>query len=164
MSDLTLRQKLTLAAWLLKHIEQDIRKGQLNPEALAEMTTGERLAAKFGGQVAAWVSLPQPAVRVRSADDLLAWCRKNLPDAIEQVDRVRPDTARALIEDVKKYGGWPKDGDADVIIPVAGIEADSQSPRVELEDCASGVIGRAWPEIREAVGSMLAITAGGTDD
>ncbi len=164
MTGLTLRQRLTLAAWLLKHTEQDIRKGRLIPEAVAEMTPGERLAAKFGGELAAWVSMPQPATRVRSKDQLLAWCRKNLPDAIEKVEQVRPATVTALIEDVKKHGGWPKDGDAENIIPVDGIETDDPSPRVELEACATEVIGRAWPQIREDVGAMLAIEGGGDPD
>lgn len=164
MTGLTLRQKLALTAWLLKHLENDIRKGLLVPEAAAEMTPGERLAAKFGGELAAWVSMPAPAVRVRSKDRLLAWCRRHLPDAIETVEQVRPATVTALIEDVKRHGGWPKDGDTEDIIPVDGIEADSLSPRVELEDCAGDVIGRAWPQIREQVGEMLALPSGGEPD
>lgn len=161
MTGLSLRQKLTLAKWLAEHIEKDIRKGQLVPEAIEEMTPGERLAAKFGGDVAAWVSMPAPMTRVASQDRLLAWCRAHLPDAIEQAERVRPDTVKALIEDVKKYGGWPKDGDTDVIIPVDGIETGDPSPRVELEPCAGEVIGAAWPQIRESVGVLLSLPAGG---
>lgn len=159
MNGLTLRQKLALAAFLAKHIEQDIRKKQLNPEAAEEMTVGERLAAKFGGQVAAWVSMPQPATKVTSQDALLAWCRKHLPDAIEQVERVRPETARALIEDVKKYGGWPQDGDTDRIIPVDGIDTADPSPRVDLEDCAAEAIGGAWRAGDIDLGGLLALPA-----
>ena len=162
MNDLTLRQKLTLAAFLLKHIEQDTRKGQLNPQAIAEMTPGERLAAKFGGHLAAWVSMPQPPTRVTSHEKLAAWCRDHLPEALYKVERCRPETARALVEDVKKYGGWPQDGDVDNIIPVDGIETGDPAPRVDLEDNAGEVIGAAWPDIRETVGVMLAIEKKGS--
>lgn len=157
MTGLSLRQKLALAAFLVKQIEQDIRKGQLNPEAAAEMTVGERLAARFGGQVAAWVSMPQPATKVTSQDDLLAWCREHLPEAVEQVDRVRPETAKALVEDVKKYGGWPQDGDTERIIHVDGISTADPSPRVDLEDCAADVISAAWRGGDIDLGGMLAI-------
>jgi len=162
MSDLTLRQKLTLAAWLMKHIEKDIRKGQLNPEAVAEMTPGERLAAKFGGQLAAWVSMPQPSTRVSDHDKLAAWCRKHLPQALYQVERCRPETATALVDDVKRQGGW-LDVESGEVIPVDGITTGDPSPRVDLEDCAGDVIMRAWPEIRETAGVMLALPAGEGD-
>lgn len=161
MNGLTLRQKLALASYLMKHIEQDIRKGQLNPEAVAEMTMGERLAAKFDGRVAAWVSMPQPATKVNRPDALLAWCRRYLPEAIEQVDRVRPETARALVEDVKKYGGWPKNGDTEQVIPVDGIDTADLTPRVDLEDDAAEVIGAAWRAGVIDLTGMLALPAGG---
>lgn len=164
MTGLTLRQKLTIAKWLMEHIENDIRKGQLNPEAVNEMTVGERLAARFGGQVAAWVSMPQPPTRVASHDKLAAWCRVHLPEALYQVDRCRPETAKALVEDVKKYGGWPQDGDKNTIIPVDGIETGDPSPRVDLEDCAGDVITAHWAVIRDAIGPMLALPAGEGSD
>lgn len=140
---LSLAQRLTVTEFLKKHFE-GIRKEELNPEAQADLVVGERLAAKFAGRVAGWVSVPTPATRVASKDRLLAWCKKHLPDEVEEikVERVRPDSERALVEMVKQHGGWVnEDGE---LVPVDGIETGDPSPRVELNDDAEAVLAAAW--------------------
>jgi len=103
----SIAQRLALAEFLKKRFES-LRKNELNAEAAADMVVGERHAAKFAGKVAAWVSMPSPATRVSNRDKLAAWCKKHLPDEVEEITayRVRPETERALVEQVKKHGGW----------------------------------------------------------
>lgn len=162
MSGLNLDQRLAVAEFLKKHFE-NLRKRDLNPEASADMVVGERHAAKFGGRVAAWVSMPSPATRVASKDRLLAWCRKNFPEAVETVtvDRVRPETERALVEMVKQHGGWVN-GDG-VVVPVDGIETGDPSPRVELQDDAEAVIAAAWHAGEIDLAATLALPVGSGD-
>jgi len=159
----SIAQRLALAEFLKKRFES-LRKSELNPEAVADMVVGERHAAKFGGKVAAWVSMPQPATRVSSRDRLTAWCRKHLPDEVETVtvDRVRPETERALVELVKKHGGWVnEDGE---VVPVDGIETGDPSPRVELEPDAEEVLSAAWRGGEIDLSAMLALPAAPVDD
>lgn len=158
MTGLTLQQQLALVAWMTKHLENEVRKGRLNPQAAQEWVTGERFAAKFGGEVAAWVSMPQPATRVTSHAGLLAWVRKHLPDEIEMAPRVRPGTVTALIESVKEHGGWVNpDGE---VIPVSGIETGDPAPRVEVDDRAAEVIRAAWRGGEIDLPAVLALPGG----
>lgn len=159
MNGLTLAQRLAVAEFLKKHFES-LRKNDLNPEAQAELVVGERLAAKFAGQVAGWVSVPTPATRVASKERLVAWCLKHLPDEVEEVTvkRVRPESERALIDLVKQHGGWPDENG--VIIPVDGIETADPSPRVELNDDAEDVLAAAWRAGVIDLSGMLAIGPG----
>lgn len=155
---LSLAQRLAVAEFLAKHFAA-VRKGELNPEAAAELEVGERHAVKFGGRRAAWVSMPAPAVRatVKNEAALLAWVRKHLPGEIETVERVRPSSARMLGELMKAHGGWAdEDG---VLIPVDGIEvsASDPSPRVELADDAADLIAAAWQRGEINLGGMLAL-------
>lgn len=151
---LSLPQRLAVAEFLAKRFAS-LRKNDLNPEAAAEMEPGERYAAKFAGRVAAWVSVPQPTVRVNDKDALLAWCRKNLPMAIETVEQVRPDTAKVLTEQVKKHGGWVNpDGE---VVPVDGIGAGEPSPRVNLSRDAEEIIAAAWRAGEIDLGGTLAL-------
>jgi hypothetical protein len=156
MNGLSLPQRIAVTEFLAKHFAE-VRKDELNPEAVADMVAGERHAAKFGGQVAAWVSIPEPSVRVTDKDGLLAWCRKNLPQAIETVEQVRPDTAKALCEQVKKHGGWVnEDGE---VVPVDGIGAGDPSPRVNLTRDAQEIIAAAWRAGDISLGDALPIEA-----
>ena len=90
MTEMSIRQRIVLAEFLATHFAK-VRANILNPEAVEEMTIGERLAAKFGGQVAAWVSLPNPAKRasVTNKAAFLAWVEKYLPAEVETVKVVR---------------------------------------------------------------------------
>jgi hypothetical protein len=161
MSALTLPQRLAFAEFMAKHFGTTVRKGHLNPEAAAEMEVGERHAAKFGGRVAGWISIPRPAARaaVKNEAALLAWAKKNLPSAVETVERVRPETAKALGDAMKAHGGWV-DGDG-VVIPVDGIEVTTgePSPRVELTAEAADVIGEAWRTGEIDPATLLALPA-----
>lgn len=155
---LSLAQRLTVTEFLKKHFE-GIRKEELNPEAQADLVVGERLAAKFAGRVAGWVSVPTPATRVASKDRLLAWCKKHLPDEVEEikVERVRPESERALVEMVKQHGGWVnEDGE---LVPVDGIETGDPSPRVELNEDAEAVLAAAWRAGAIDLPGMLALSA-----
>lgn len=141
--NLSLPQRLTVTAFLSKHFE-GVRKNELNPEAAADLVVGERHAAKFGGKVAGWVSVPSPSTRVTDKDRFLAWVKKHLPDEVEQVtvDRVRPGSERQLLELVKQHGGWPSE--TGEIIPVDGITTADPSPRVELNDDAGEILAAAY--------------------
>jgi hypothetical protein len=140
--ELSLAQRFAVAEFIAKHFA-GIRKNELTPEANENMAPGERHAAKFAGKIAAWVSVPKPAVRVQDKDALLTWCRKHLPMAIETVEQVRPDTAKALAEQVRKFGGWP-DPETGEVVPVDGIGTGDPSPRVELTSDAEAAIAAAW--------------------
>lgn len=159
---LSLVQRLAVTEFLKKHFE-GVRKEELNPEAQADLVVGERLAAKFAGKVAGWVSVPTPATRVASKDRLLAWCKKHLPDEVEEikVERVRPESERALIDLVKQHGGWPDENG--VIIPVDGIETADPSPRVELNDDAEAVLAAAWRDGVIDLAGMLTLEPAGGD-
>lgn len=156
---LSLVQRLAVTEFLAKHFAS-LRKHELNPQASDDMEPGERYAAKFGPsgarQVAAWVSVPQPPVRVQDKDALLAWCRKHLPMAIETVEQVRPDTAKRLADQVKMYGGWP-DPETGEIVPVDGIGAGDPSPRVVLDKNAEQVLAAAWQAGEIDFAGMLAL-------
>jgi hypothetical protein len=146
MNGLSLPQRIAVTEFLSKHFTA-VRKEELNPEAVSEMTVGERYAARFGDTVAAWVSLPKPAARAKVTNDeaLLAWAKKHLPQAVETVERVRPETARALGDEMKRRGGW-LNRETGEVIPVDGIEVSTgdPSPRVELQDEAAEAIAEAW--------------------
>lgn len=159
MKPLTLPQSLTLAEFLAKHFA-GIRKGELNPQAAGEMTIGERFAVKFGGRVAAWVSMPNPATRATVKDKaaFLAFVKKNLPSEVESVEQVREGTQRQLLE-AAKAGGWVNpDGER---IPIPGVEVSTgdPSPSVSLEDCAAEAIAAAWNAGDIDLGGMLALPA-----
>lgn len=145
--NMTVVQRLALAEFLAKHFS-GIRQKQLNPEAAGSMEPGERFAARFRGRRVAWVSMPRPAVRARVTDEeaLVAWAREHLPQAVETIHRIRPETLKHLQDQVKTYGGWLKDKAAGEVVPVDGITVSegTSSPRVELEDCAEEVIAAAW--------------------
>lgn len=168
---LSLPQRLAVAEFLAKRFAA-VRENELNPEASEAsetMVPGERHAAKFGPQgteqVAAWVSVPQPSVRVQDKDALLAWCEKHLPMAIEQVPQVRPDTVKQLTEQVKKHGGW-LDTETGEIVPVDGIGESDPAPRVVLDKAAEEILAAAWGRGEIDLGGMLALEAapGGDGD
>src|ERR1017187_7758851 len=106
MSEMSTRQRITLAEFLGSHFLK-VRADKLNAEALEEMTVGERYAARFGGQVAGWVSLPNPPKRAAVSNKLtfLAWVRKYMPDEIETAEIVRPGTQASLLAAAKANGG-----------------------------------------------------------
>lgn len=155
--NLSLAQQFAVTEFIAKHFA-GIRKRELNPQAAEQMEPGERHAAKFGGRLAAWVSVPQPTIRVQDPDALLAWCRKHLPMAIETVEQVRPDTVKRLTEQVKTHGGWvnPETGD---LVPVDGIGASDPAPRVNLDKNAEQVIADAWRAGEIDLAGMLALEA-----
>lgn len=167
MNGPTFRQRIALAQFFATHFAT-ARKGPLNAEAVEEMTVGERLAATFGGRVAAWVSLPTPATRatVKSPAAFLAWMKANCPAGVETVEQVRPETQKAFLDEAKANGGkWlnKKTGEY-VVIDGIEITTGDPSPRVELTDNAAEVIGEAWRAGNIDLGPMLALPSGGDSD
>ena len=160
MSEMNLRQRIVLADFLAKHFAA-ARKDRLNPEALDEMVPGERLAARFGSRVAAWVSVPRPATRASVVNEkaFTEWVRKNLgDDEILTVEIVRPGTQKALLETAKAHGGMWVNGDGEKIaIPGIKVETGDPAVRIELEDGAAEIIGEAWRDGTIDVGSLLAL-------
>jgi hypothetical protein len=155
----TLEEWLGVAQFFARYFAGEVRKKRLDPLAAGAWRVGERRSVTIGGRPLGWASLPAPATVVRNKDDLLAWCRKHLPEAIETAEQVRPETAAALVEQVKKHGGWLRNGDVDDIVPVDGIEANALSPRVELEKDAEDVIRAAWAAGQIDLGMLLALPA-----
>lgn len=160
MSEMTTRQRITLAEFLGSHFHK-VRAEKLNAEALEEMTVGERYAAKFGGVVAAWVSLPNPARRasVSNKTAFTAWVKKHLPDEIETVEIVRPGTQAALLAAAKANGGKWLNTETGEAIAIDGITfgVSDPSPRVELTDEAAEAIGTAWRNGEIDLTPMLAL-------
>ncbi|HLI36782.1 MAG TPA: hypothetical protein VKV80_05500 [Streptosporangiaceae bacterium] len=157
-------ERITLAEFLSRHFAA-ARKGPLNAEALGEMVTGERMAAVFGGRVAAWVSLPRPATRVRVVSEpaFRAWVKKHMPDEVVTVEQVREASQRAILDQAKANGGRWLNRETGEYVPVDGIEvaAGDPAPRVELTPDAAEVIGAAWRDGEIDLGPMLALPAGG---
>lgn len=147
MSDLTLPQQLALAEFLATHFKT-VRDETLNPAAAGEMTVGERLAVKFAGILAAWVSMPKPAERasVKDKDVFLAWAKANMPWAVETVEQVRSGTQATILRDAKANGGKWLNKETGEYVEIDGIEIKTgdPSPRVELTPEAAEAIGRAW--------------------
>ena len=147
MTDMTTRQRITLAEFLGSHFLK-VRADKLNAEALDEMTVGERYAARFGGRVAGWVSLPNPPKRASVTNKLtfLAWVRKYMPDEIETVEIVRPGTQASLLAAAKASGGKWLNKETGKEIDIDGITfgVGDPSPRVDLTDEAAEAIGTAW--------------------
>jgi hypothetical protein len=157
---LSLRESLALAGFLAKHVET-FRKEDLGARAAKEMTPGERLAVKFGGRLAAWVSMPQPATRatVKDKAKFLAWVKKELPDEVETVEQVREATQRQLLEMAKAGGRVNEETGEREPIPGVEVSTGDPSPRVDLDESAADVIGEAWRAGEIDFGGMLALGA-----
>ena len=100
---MTLAENLTLWKWLSEALAA-AHKNQLVPQGREDMTPGERMAVKFGGQLAAWVSLPKPtqgSARVKDAAKLLAWAKASYPEKVEYVPEVIVDAG--LIEFLQEH-------------------------------------------------------------
>ena len=164
MSGPDFRQKITLAQFFAVHFAA-ARKGPLNGEALEEMTVGERLAATFGGRVAAWVSLPKPAVRATVTEPrvFLAWMKQHFPAGVETIQQVRPETQKAFLEQAKASDGkWLNEETGEyVVIDGITVGVGDPSPRVELTPDAAEVIGVAWRAGDIDLGPMLSLPAAG---
>jgi hypothetical protein len=164
MSEMNLTQRLALAEFLTRHFAA-VRAGTLNPEAVGDMTTGERLAAKFAGQVAAWVSMPKPATRasVSNRAAFLAWVKEYLPAEVETVEVVRPGTQAALLAAAKANDGkWLDTGTGEyVVIDGVTVGVGDSSPRVELTEGAAEAIGAAWRAGDIDLTPLLALPAAG---
>lgn len=186
---LSLAEKLTLWKWLSETLAT-VHDKSLVPWGRAEMTPGERLAVKFGGKLAAWVSLPQPtqpSARVKDAAKLLAWAKKNYPEKVEYPVEVVADAG--LIEFLQEHRPqslrvaervdrqWVEDictglngkdhryitAAGEPLTDVPGIEipeASPSSPRVNLESGAGEVIAAAWPQIQGSLRDVLALPVG----
>lgn len=187
MSELTLAQRFALWKWLDETVAA-LRKKELLPQADAEMPPGSRLPAMFGGQLAAWASMPQPAQRaafVKDGAKLLAWARKQYPGKIEYPAEVKVDAG--LIEFLQEHRPeslstservdpqWAADichgltdpgyyvtAAGEKLTEVPGIdvpEASPSVPRVNLEPGAAEVIGQAWADGLIDLRGMLALPA-----
>jgi hypothetical protein len=161
VNGLSLAQRLAVAEFLARHFGTTVRKNQLNPEAAQSMDVGERHGARFDGRRVAWVSLPAPATRASVDNEaaFLAWVKKNLPDEVETVERVRPATAKHLAEMMKARGGWMDEDENLVPIPGVRVSTSDPSPRVELEDDAEEAIRAAWLTGEIDLGEFLALPA-----
>lgn len=160
MAELSTRQRIALAEFLGSHFHK-VRAERLNAEALAEMTVGERLAVKFGGQVAAWLSLPKPAQRAAVANKITftGWVKEHMPAEVETVEVVRPGTQAAILAAAKANDGKWLNPETGEFIEIKGITfgVGDPSPRVELTDDAAEAIGTAWRNGEIDLSPMLAL-------
>jgi hypothetical protein len=140
---MTLEQWLAAAKFLAGYFDVAVRKGTLDPMAVAAWREGDRRSVMIGGQFVGCVSLPKPATAVRDKAALLRWAQKNLPTEVEEhtEERVRPGTVKQLVEQVKEHGGWIN-GSGE-IVPVAGIATNAPGTHVDLEKDAGAVFWAA---------------------
>lgn len=161
MAELSTRQRIALAEFLGSHFHK-VRADVLNAEALAELTVGERLAVKFGGQVAAWLSLPKPSQRAAVSNKITftAWVKEHMPAEVETVEMVRPGTQAAILAAAKANGGKWLNPETGEMVEIRGITfgTGDPSPRVELTEDAAGAIGTAWRNGEIDLSPMLALT------
>lgn len=189
---LTLPQQFALWKWLDETLTA-LRKNQLLPQASDDMEPGERMAVKFGGRLAGWVTMPKPSQRSAVVSDdkkLLAWVRKHYPEKIENPVEVKVDAG--LIEFLQEHRPeslhvsertdpqWVSDicrgltdpgyyvtAQGEKLTEVPGIEIPEASPsvpRVSLEKDAAVVIRQAWAAGDIDLRGMLALPAGEASD
>jgi hypothetical protein len=188
MTALTIAQKLALTKWLTDRLAA-LRKDDLLPEAQAELVAGERAAVKFGGDVAAWISMPQPTTTVSVTDEgkLLAWAQENAPHAVETVTEVavtgelirylRQNAPEFLAERQRVAPDWAEDaktglkakgfyvtwqGEKVPEVPGITVSSGESVPRVTLTSDASLVIGRAWQNGDIGLSGLMELPAGET--
>jgi hypothetical protein len=185
---LSLAQKFALWKWLTDELKT-VRADQLLPAAGAEMPSGARMPAMFGGKRAAWVTMPepsQPSAFVKDEKALLAWARKNYPakveptvtvnvdddliafladhypSALEHGERVQPAWLGDILGALVKPGHYIT-ATGEKLTEVPGIEVPEAAPpvpRVSLADAATEVIGEAWRSGDLDLGGLLALPAG----
>jgi hypothetical protein len=184
---LSLPEKLALWKWLDGALSA-LHKNELVPRAEQELVPTQREPVKFGGRVAAWVTLPKPrqgSAYVKDAAALLAWAKVNYPARVEYPVEVKVDAG--LIEYLQEnrpeslYVGervdpqWAEDirsgltsqghyitAAGEKLTEVPGIEVPEptpSSPQVRLEKDAAEVIAAAWPEISGSLREVLTLPA-----
>lgn len=177
-----------LALWkLITETLNKRRDKAMVPRSREEMASGERFAAKFGGKVAAWVSMPKPTQKsayVKDAAKLLAWARRehpghladtveiiqtpeliahlaeHFPQALKPGFEVDPHWVSDLCKALASPEGRYETADGEVLTEVPGIEVPEPAgpvPSVTLTRDALAIVREAWPSIR--VGDLLAIPA-----
>ena len=100
---LNLAQRLTLVRFWTDYLASR-RTGVMVPESREEWESGARVPAKFGGRLAAWVSLPQPTQKsayVKDPGKLLAWAKTNYPGKVQPTTEV--EVTPGLIAHLKEH-------------------------------------------------------------
>jgi hypothetical protein len=165
-----------------------VRKSGLLQSAADDLVPGERVAIKFGGRLAGWLSMPKPMQRSAYVADnarFLAWAKVQYPEKIEYVPQVKVDAA--LLEYLTEHrpeslsviervdGQWADDiraaltdqgyyitAKGEKLTEVPGIEIPEpvpSVPRVSLEHDAAEIIAAAWPQIQGSLREVLALPA-----
>jgi hypothetical protein len=148
-------EHLAIAEYLKAHYAS-ARTDGLNPEANGSMAEGERLAAKFAGGVAAWVSMPHGSVTASVTDQeaFTAYVKKEIPSAVITVEIVRPETQKAYLTRAK----------AGEKIPGVTVGTSDPSVRVELTPQAGDLIGQAWRSGELTLSGPLSLPAAAGED
>ena len=188
---LPLPAQLLLVKWLTDQMAAH-RHDDLLPQSAAEMPAGSRIPVMFGGKLAGWASMPQPskksayvsdgkallawaekhypahvgdAVSVAVDDDLLAFLQDNYPQALRTERQVDPQWVADIQGALKERGYYVTSG-GEKLTEVPGItlpDPEPASPRINLEDNASEVIGDAWRAGLIALPDVLALPAGSAE-
>lgn len=184
---LTLEEKLGLAKWLEGALEE--LRADLDAEAAGRWPEGARHEIMIGGQMAGWASMPKArkSARVTSAMELLAFVEAHYPTEVETetevhaaripemlldvlrrdcplavTDRkvIRPGFLTKLAGALKAKGKWADPATGEVLdVPGITVETGKLSPRVNLDDGATEIIGEAWRAGRIDVAGLLALPA-----
>lgn len=184
--EMTVPEMLAVHSCLADRLKA-LRTDDLGPRAAKEMTVGARYDVKFGGELAAWVSMPKPrsTSSVTDPDKLLAWAREHMPHHVQEADEVI--VCDALIDHLREHApqflrmterldpqwvadalkgmkdrGYIADYNGEKITDVPGITAGTgtPSPRVELQPDAAAIIGKAWRNGSISIPSLLALPGG----
>lgn len=183
---MTLEEKLGLHKWLTTALEE-LRK-DLDAEA-AVWPEGARHEIMVGGQLAGWASMPKApkSVPVTDAAELLDFVATRYPSEVETVTEVHASRIPDMLLDVlrrdcplavtdkkvirpgflakicgalKTKGKWADPATGEVLdVPGLKVESGKRSPRVNLDDGATEIIGEAWRSGRISVSDLLALPA-----
>lgn len=141
-------------------------RGQLDGQARTVLEPGDRVTAKLpSGEKLGSVTLASGRVTVRVVDEtaFTRWVVERFPSEVEQV--VRESFQKALLDSVKRDGGWVDKTSGEVVhVPGVAVTTGEPSPSVRLAQGAQEAVAKAWQSgaLANVLGEVLqpAIEAG----
>ena len=141
-------------------------RGELDEQARQVMEPGDRATAKLpSGERVGSVTLAQGRVTARVVDEraFTAWVAERFPSEVVRV--VRESFAKAVLDAVRKHGGWLDEATGELVtVPGVTVAEGDPYPTVRLTQDAQQLVARAWQsgELAGVLGDVLqpAIEAG----